>query len=778
MNTERVFKQSLYGLVAFASYIMGASEVAWLPYVGIPMAIAGYLWTEHAPPRGAGAGLSNLFGAAALFFAGLEFVSDNPEGKLLAGAHLLAYLTWIVLLQPKTDRLYWALCALAALQVAVSAVLGSGSWFGLCAIAFCWGGIWTLSVFFMYRAEREFRPIAGNAAPEAPMTSTGISRERDSGWINLSFVTGVVAQAAVAMVVSAAFFVLTPRVWLVDQLAFADSRDGAAAGRSVTGFAEEVKLGDLGQTLESVEPVMRVRFLEPDSIEGNVETISPEEFLSRTQQTELLFRGKTLELYDRKRSTWQADPAVAAVNKVPLPRRATTAVQQEFSLEPTTTTTLFSAAPAIAVVKLGGGERVELYYRPATSMLERGAQSRAGSRFHYAVMSTNLLSATQPPVSAVAMAEIEKSGYLERCGAAPAGMQAVPRLARDVIAKVEQRTGRPLTSMERARALEAWLRDSPEFQYSLERTVIDPTLDPVEDFLVNSKRGHCEYFASALVLLLRSAGIPSRMVSGYKGGEVDSATGWVHVQQRHAHVWVEAFVDEPERRSPASKAWLTLDATPAARDDDVSGVPYRLGWWKQVQFALQALWQRYVVNVSFTQQQDEIYKPLGESLKDAWESITNGLPVAVGSMVQLFSSPQELFSWRGGLATFVLLTALAAMIRAAVWLIQRLRALWGEQRRLKAQRRLMVAFYEQFVRLARQKGLQRTAEQTPREFAERVQAELGEQLRPHNAAVVPVLICDAFYRVRFGEQMLAAEDVQTLEAGLMRFRGALFPENA
>ena len=67
-------------------------------------------------------------------------------------------------------------------------------------------------------------------------------------------------------------------------------------------------------------------------------------------------------------------------------------------------------------------------------------------------------------------------------------------------------------------------------------------LDPVEDFLVNRKKGHCEYFASALALLLRSVNIPSRIVNGFKGGDWNELTETMNVRQKHAHSWVEAFI--------------------------------------------------------------------------------------------------------------------------------------------------------------------------------------------------------------------------------------------
>ena len=85
--------------------------------------------------------------------------------------------------------------------------------------------------------------------------------------------------------------------------------------------------------------------------------------------------------------------------------------------------------------------------------------------------------------------------------------------------------------------------------------VIDPQLDPVEDFLVKRKKGHCEYFASALALLLRSIDIPARMVNGFKGGDWNNLTQSMNVRQKHAHSWVEAYVGRDPSGRPSGSLW-------------------------------------------------------------------------------------------------------------------------------------------------------------------------------------------------------------------------------
>ena len=67
-------------------------------------------------------------------------------------------------------------------------------------------------------------------------------------------------------------------------------------------------------------------------------------------------------------------------------------------------------------------------------------------------------------------------------------------------------------------------------------------IDAIEDFVSNNPRGHCEYFATALALMLRSEGIPSRVVLGYRCDEWDPATQSFQVRQLHAHAWVEAYL--------------------------------------------------------------------------------------------------------------------------------------------------------------------------------------------------------------------------------------------
>ena len=102
--------------------------------------------------------------------------------------------------------------------------------------------------------------------------------------------------------------------------------------------------------------------------------------------------------------------------------------------------------------------------------------------------------------------------------------------------------------------LDAIVRHLARFEYSLE-VPRDERVDPILDFLTLNRAGHCEFFASAFVLLARVQGIPARVIGGYRVSEVNPLTGLAIVRERNAHAWAEAWVDG---------AWRAWDPTPGS----------------------------------------------------------------------------------------------------------------------------------------------------------------------------------------------------------------------
>ena len=145
----------------------------------------------------------------------------------------------------------------------------------------------------------------------------------------------------------------------------------------------------------------------------------------------------------------------------------------------------------------------------------------------------------------------------------------------------------------------------PKFKYTLQNLPLSK--EPLKHFLTVTKMGNCEYFASAMGVLLRLNGIPSRLVGGFRGGYYDEGAGYYSVLYSNAHVWVEAYIDG---------AWRTYDPTPAdfSRFSDKN----KLSSLKEIKLFFDKLnyyWTVFVINYDFAKQM--------EGLKNAAEAAEN-----------------------------------------------------------------------------------------------------------------------------------------------------------
>jgi transglutaminase-like putative cysteine protease len=114
-------------------------------------------------------------------------------------------------------------------------------------------------------------------------------------------------------------------------------------------------------------------------------------------------------------------------------------------------------------------------------------------------------------------------------------------------------TSSAATPLERAVALESHMRSS--YAYSFETVFTSQGVTPLDAFLFDTRRGHCEFFASAMAVMLRSVGIPSRVVNGHLAHSFNPVTGFFEVRAFDGHAWVEAQVDGP--------GWMTFEPTAA-----------------------------------------------------------------------------------------------------------------------------------------------------------------------------------------------------------------------
>ena len=155
-------------------------------------------------------------------------------------------------------------------------------------------------------------------------------------------------------------------------------------------------------------------------------------------------------------------------------------------------------------------------------------------------------------------------------------------------ALAKQVTGRTSNPLAAALAIEQHLQRG--YRYAL-RVNAPVREDPVQWFLFRSREGHCEFFASSMVLLLRTMGIPARLQAGYAGGEPDAEGGYL-VRDSHAHAWVLAYVNE---------TWRVFDPTPAEGRPGIleaAGGPTLRWGWQQIE----SLWDRWVLTFSLADQ--------------------------------------------------------------------------------------------------------------------------------------------------------------------------------
>jgi transglutaminase-like putative cysteine protease len=192
----------------------------------------------------------------------------------------------------------------------------------------------------------------------------------------------------------------------------------------------------------------------------------------------------------------------------------------------------------------------------------------------------------------------------------------------------------------------AVLYNSGAFQYTLEPPLLDRR-NPFDDFLFNSKLGFCEHYAGSFTLLMRAAGIPARVVTGYQGGEVNPLNGDLIVRQADAHAWSEIWL--------ADRGWVRVDPTasvsPLRVENGVNAAlgpigvlpslidADRLGILANARFAWHALnsqWDEWVVGYNLDRQR-QFFTSLGHPSVD-WQTLGFWLMAAifvVGSVVTL-----------------------------------------------------------------------------------------------------------------------------------------------
>jgi transglutaminase-like putative cysteine protease len=775
MSFRSLYRASLYLMLVLANTILSVdagslNRFAMLFPVAVALAsCAAFLTVDRDPKRGLSRDLANFLAMGSFGIAFLEYWSDYGNLLLLALGHWLTYLMLVKMFLPKTTEDDWFLFLLGLVQVLIGVFISQSDAVGQLLTAWALLAVWTLGLFHLHR-EAE-RPIA---VPGVTITPAPPRVNPYPGLVNRSFLIGAFGIACLTFFLGAFIFLLMPR-WS----ARAGSTSRGQPGPSyLTGFSGSVRLGQLGEILENDQIVMTIESFDEDD-----QKIHPPE--------DSLWRGSILVDYDGR--SWSKDKdyppdyyrRIAHIEPPVRFRRHT------IKLEPIQTEYLFAPRPFFRVA----GRTTEILYNTHDSTIARrneplpqgviAAFSNRGAGFDYQVFTFADPHSIQPYEVYPAHFPLGPRRSLYEAMLAIPNQDLADRLAsiaQEVVAKI------PAHNHEaRARALEGYLNNSARFTYSLEMSVTQSGIDPVLDFLVNRRKGHCEYFASSLVLLCRSIGIPARLVTGFKGGDWNELAGVLSVRQKHAHSWVEILVNEPtwieyhlqEQNVLPVPLWLTLDPTPSdAREAIVSQVGGMTGRFRTISDFVRFIWLFYVVGYDRDRQQRVIYDPIVQLWNLCRAGASRLISSATSSVRSLlnFRTASEFLSLRGFFVSVIGLLILLAALWLAVRLIRRLLRVLKRHSRTTNDLDVGEAYFRRLCQLLTQIGLTRTPSETPREFAARAAVQLASRDEgPVRSSRIPALVVDAYYGMRFGRQSLTPETQARLDTGLAHLAVALQP---
>jgi transglutaminase-like putative cysteine protease len=330
----------------------------------------------------------------------------------------------------------------------------------------------------------------------------------------------------------------------------------------------------------------------------------------------------------------------------------------------------------------------------------------------------------------------------------------LPSLDSRISSLAEEITARAPSNYDKAAALEQYL--STHFGYTLQLPRTLPR-DPLANFLFERKTGHCEYFASSMAVMLRSLRIPSRIVTGFRGGEFNDLTGQYLVRASDAHSWVEAYF-------PGS-GWVSFDPTPAG------GVPARTGWSRLRLYADAAasFWREWIINYDINHQR-ALGKDAATNTRRFFDEALLWIQQKHHALLGWARRAHRQFTkfparWLGGILGLVgILIVLLNLRRMASAL--RNRGLRTHPER--APREAAALWYDQMVRRMAGLGWRKSPSQTPLDFVAAIQeATLQKKVarftRAYESARFGKSVDDAQSLPGLFQEITVAEEVDSEE---------------
>ena len=713
---EHLFQTSLFLMlvVGFATLAStGKLDLLSVGFVLASLALRGYLLLREIQfviPRRVTYWLSLVY--VAMFFADFFFFSGRDF--VPPAVHLVLFGMCIKLFSIERERDYIYLAVLAFLMVLAAAVLTVDSAFFAAFALFIVLAVFCFMLMEMRRSARSATNAGALAIPGKRTRRRSISPlQRLAASLARTTAAMVVAILSTAVVL---FFAL-PRI------------SGGYLSRHAqsdlisTGFSDSVNLGEIGHIQQSSEIVAHIR-IDGDSaglheirLRGSVLTnFDGKRWTNHREESTLLAQsfGRIFQLSSRSGELDQREEFRMARGA------SVERLHYRVLMEPLSTSVIFTIPVAQALF----GRFREIGIDDDQSF--RNLDRERSVTFYEGVSD----------LSAPTTADFDHLADARPVRMPPRYLQLPEKLDPRVPELARQITAAQRSPYRQAAAIERYLMT--HYSYTLDLpSQAQP--DPLAQFLFTRKRGHCEYFASSMAVLLRSNGIPSRVITGFRGGQFNQVNGTYIVRARDAHSWVEAYIP--------GAGWTSFDPTPSAAA--VVESP-----WTRLQLYLDAareFWREWVVNYDAAHQQalsinsvQHTRRSLIDLRSWAAQQYQKMLDAARRLHRTATESPQRLLRP----AVFLAALTLVCLLPALLWQI------WQRRRAASPKNSPATASAIFYLRLTRQ--LARHG--YPRELSQTA-TELGETITEPELREAVLRFGAAYERARFGG---SGKDAETL----------------
>ncbi|HXN28072.1 MAG TPA: DUF3488 and transglutaminase-like domain-containing protein [Candidatus Acidoferrales bacterium] len=731
---QRYFEVSLFLLVSTGIFAVVSTGKLDIFSTAIPVVVlvfkAGRLWRGRGPELSVRTATGLVLAYFLFFPIDLWVLSrtvsqgaPNPAlySALLAAIHLMLFATLVRLLSSRSNRDYAFLAMLAVTCMLASAILTVETGFLIALAIFL---VLAVSTFVALEIRR-----GANDAVSPPLEPGSPLAHRLNRALGLTSALVAIGTLAIGAVI---FFML-PRV-TTGYLSALNLQP-----KLMTGFSDDVTLGEIGEIQKSSAVVMRIHIDgDPTLAEG------------------VHWRGIVLTNFDGRR--WftppreqiivSPDPAGAYRLDAPLlPPGYSIPLHYTVLMEPIATDAIF-LAPRIESLqgrfsndseRLGGEKRNGYLILDQTGSLSNPFHNNTKIRYE-ATSNLPIIPTPQLRLASPDFPDSITGPYLQ-----------LPRLDPRIKHLAEQITAGSANEYDKAAKIELYLRT--HYRYTLDLTG-PRSADPLAYFLFTRRAGHCEYFAAAMTVMLRDLGVPARYVGGFLPGEYNDVGGdWI-VRASDAHVWVEVFFP--------GYGWITFDPTPPGNEQH-GGLLERVSmYWDWFQYA----WGEWIINYDFghqitlAQSVQKTSRDWGEGARKYYqEKQRQVLQLIVKLDRKTEASPYFLPS------ILVFLVALLIYLRGRS-MFGYLMARWSLRARSTGNVTASLATleYREMLRLLERRGWKKSPSQTALEFAAAI---------PATEIATPVAQLTALYQsARFGDRPAPAQQMSALLSAIRDFTRA------